>query len=156
MSIAGAFFNLFMTSHSAYEMVQIDSNACVVSFPPVRGAFRKRGGRRRRTVVKGRPANYLIRSLNKTKAAHGTAVHLHIFLRRNKCSYKLEFSAGRIFFFLPPNAMQRHQYPGIHTRESVEIAEVYAHPHDGELAIDSMKLDFPSAIAASANCCCRS
>jgi L-amino acid N-acyltransferase YncA len=83
--------------------------------------------------------------LNKTKALRTELQYIyHIFLRRNKCSYKLEFSAGPHFLLFTTE----RDASGINIlvyipRESVEIAEVYAHPHDGELAIDSMKLDFP-------------
>jgi len=83
--------------------------------------------------------------LNKTKALRTELQYIyHIFLRRNKCNYKLEFAAGPHFLLFTTE----RDASGINLvvyipRENAEIAEVYAHPLDSDLVIDSIKLDFP-------------
>ncbi|HEY4150887.1 MAG TPA: hypothetical protein VGM41_18240 [Chitinophagaceae bacterium] len=83
--------------------------------------------------------------LNKTKSLRAELQYIyHIFLRRNKCSYRLEFSTGPHFLLFTTEK----DASGINIlvyipRENVEIAEVYAWPLDDDLVIDSMKLDFP-------------
>ncbi len=82
--------------------------------------------------------------LNKTKALRAELQYIyHIFLRRNKCSYKLEFAAGPHFLLFTTE----RDASGINLlvyipRENTEIAEVYAHPLGNDLVIDSIKLDF--------------
>lgn len=83
--------------------------------------------------------------LNKTKSLRSELQYIyHIFLRRNRCSYRLEFSTGPHFLlFTTEKEASGFNILVYIPRENVEIAEVCAYPLNDDLVIDSMKLDFP-------------
>ena len=80
------------------------------------------------------------KQVNTSNALRGELQYLyHIFLRRNKCSYKMHFANSPHFFlFTIYSDAGKADIIVYAPRNKAEIANVYAHPCGNELVIDDM------------------